>query len=120
MIKEGRFREDLFFRINVMPIYIPPLRERKEDVIHLCQFFIGEYNRKYGRNTGLSLEVCNLLEVYDWPGNVRELKSLIERLVIVSEGDKIKPEDFAGRLHEKYQVQSKLSRQYIGSERHDL
>lgn len=93
MIKEGKFREDLYFRINMLPIHIPPLRERKEDIVHLCHFFLEKFNKKYGKNMSFSNEVCDKLEAYSWPGNIRELKSLIERLIIVTEENKINIED---------------------------
>jgi len=89
MVKEGKFREDLYFRINMMPIYIPPLRERKEEIIHFCHHFLGKFNDKYHTNKVLSIPVCNKLENYNWPGNIREMRNLIERLILVSEGDKI-------------------------------
>jgi len=89
MIKDGTFREDLYFRINMVPIYIPPLRDRKEDIFHLCQLFIQRYNEKYGKNKVLSANVLNVLDDYYWPGNIRELRHLIERLVVVTEEDRI-------------------------------
>lgn len=69
-IAEGRFREDLYFRINTVPIYIPPLRERKEDIIHLANLFLNKYNKQYGKKHVFSSDVCNALESYDWPGNI--------------------------------------------------
>ncbi len=92
-IRDGRFREDLFFRINTMPIYIPPLRERQEDILHLANLFLQKFNKQYGTRHVFSSEVCDCLETYHWPGNIRELKSLIERLVLIADGPKITVND---------------------------
>ncbi|MGO8715977.1 MAG: sigma-54 interaction domain-containing protein [Smithella sp.] len=89
MIKKGKFREDLYFRINVVPIHIPPLRERKDDIIYLCQYFMNKFNKKYNTSKSFSIDVCNKLEGYNWPGNVRELENLIERLVLSTENERI-------------------------------
>ena len=83
---EGKFRKDLFYRLNVCPIYIPPLWERKDDIIPLAQHFISHYNLKFRKNIkGLHKEVKNLFLDYDWPGNVRELKNALERAMIFEE-----------------------------------
>ncbi len=82
-VKKGKFREDLYFRINVINIQIPPLRERKEDIIHLAQAFINHYNKENNRNiTGIDQNALSLLLAYDWQGNVRELKNTIESIII--------------------------------------
>jgi len=82
-VKEGRFREDLYYRLYVIPIYIPPLRERKEDLPLLVNNLIRKYNQDFGRNVrGILPEALNLLLDYHWPGNVRELENVIERAVI--------------------------------------
>ncbi|NOZ62625.1 MAG: sigma-54-dependent Fis family transcriptional regulator [Calditrichaeota bacterium] len=89
-IGRGNFREDLFFRLNVIPIHVPPLRERKEDIPLLVKHFIRNYSLKNGkREKKLSPEALSLFFEYDWPGNVRELKNFIERLVIMTDGDEI-------------------------------
>jgi len=83
-IKTGKFREDLYFRLKVLPTHLPPLRERKEDIIPLAESFITEYNRKFGKKvTGLTPEAKRALLNYYWPGNIRELKNLIERIFIL-------------------------------------
>ena len=83
-IAAGRFRTDLFFRLNVIPIQIPPLRERIEDIPVLTEHFLNKWNRKMGRNTvGFRPEAMELLMGYAWPGNVRELENLVERLVVL-------------------------------------
>ena len=87
-ITAGTFREDLFYRLNVFPIEIPPLRERGEDIPMLAQYFIDRYARKDGKKIGrASKETLDLFQLYPWPGNVRELQNVIERSVIVSEGE---------------------------------
>ena len=91
-VKEGNFREDLYYRLNVIPITLPPLRERKEDILPLANFFISQFNQKYKTNKHLSSQIATTLESYNWPGNVRELKNLIERLIIMSEKDEISHE----------------------------
>ncbi|WP_158737938.1 sigma 54-interacting transcriptional regulator [Alteribacillus sp. YIM 98480] len=89
MVADGTFREDLFYRINVIPITIPPLRERPEDVPLLAFHFLKQLNEQYGKNYHLSPEALNVLEVYPWPGNIRELQNLIERFVVSAEEDVI-------------------------------
>jgi len=85
-IAAGEFREDLFYRLNVFPIETPPLRERREDIPLLVQYFIDRYARKDGKNIGkVSRETLDLFQRYAWPGNIRELQNVIERSVIVSE-----------------------------------
>ena len=95
-IRQGRFREDLFFRLNVIPIHVPPLRERGDDVIRLAQHFVAEFAREYGRRPkALSAEALNVLRAYRWPGNVRELRNVIERLMIMVPGEVIGPADLS-------------------------
>jgi transcriptional regulator with PAS, ATPase and Fis domain len=101
MVKEGKFREDLFYRLNVIPLTIPPLRERKEDILPLARHFLVEANSTFHKAVKrLASETETLLLAYAWPGNVRELKNLMERLVILSTGDTIEadqlPPPFAG------------------------
>lgn len=82
-VKEGKFREDLFYRINILPIFIPPLRERKEDIPLLIKRFIAKINDEYGRNIGsITDEAVKILMEYNWPGNVRELENVIGRSII--------------------------------------
>jgi len=82
-IRAGRFREDLYFRLNVVPIFVPPLRERGDDVVRLAEHFIAEFSREYGRRVKrLSPGAVLRLRAYSWPGNVRELRNVIERLMI--------------------------------------
>jgi transcriptional regulator with PAS, ATPase and Fis domain len=89
MVEEGTFREDLFYRLNVIPIYIPPLRERSEDIPLLAFHFLQQLNKKYNKNYHLSPDALNLLEVYPWPGNIRELQNMIERLAVSADDSTI-------------------------------
>ncbi|MGI6737643.1 MAG: sigma-54 interaction domain-containing protein [Anaerovoracaceae bacterium] len=81
-VEEGRFREDLYYRLNVIPITVPPLRERREDIRPLIAMFLGRFNEKYGQNMSISRDALHILEQYSWPGNIRELQNIIERLVL--------------------------------------
>lgn len=95
-IRGGRFREDLFFRLNVIPIHVPPLRERGDDVVVLARHFIGEVAREYGRRLKhLSPEAEATLRAFRWPGNVRELRNVIERVMIMVPGETISATDLA-------------------------
>jgi DNA-binding NtrC family response regulator len=95
-IEEGRFREDLFFRLNVIPIIIPPLRERKEDIPALAQHFLNKYNSENSKNIEkIDPDAMMMLMGHNWPGNVRELENCIERAVVLCSGDAIAPEFFA-------------------------
>lgn len=91
-VEEGNFRQDLLYRLNVCPIFIPPLRERKEDIIPLAEHFIDSHNVKFRKNIkGLNRESNKLFLEYDWPGNVRELRNAIERAMIFEDKDRITP-----------------------------
>lgn len=81
-VAEKQFREDLYYRLNVMPLYLPPLRERREDIIPLSELFLSRYNRKYGLDRTLSAQMCRGLLDYSWPGNIRELRNVMERYAI--------------------------------------
>ena len=88
LIAEERFRSDLFYRLNVVPIYLPSLRDRKEDIFPLIEYFVQLFNKKIGRNiSNVSNQALKFLIDYDWPGNIRELKNVIEHMVITSKGD---------------------------------
>ena len=94
-VKAGKFREDLFYRLQVMPIALPSLRERKGDVIMLANYFIDQFNREFRKRIrGLSSSATALLEQYQWPGNVRELRNAIERAMLLSDRDHLEPQDF--------------------------
>jgi DNA-binding NtrC family response regulator len=93
-VDEGAFREDLFYRLNVIAINLPPLRERREDILPLAQHFIRKYSEENGRQISdhISPEVLSALEAHNWPGNVRELENVIERAVIIARGNSIERE----------------------------
>jgi DNA-binding NtrC family response regulator len=98
-IKQGRFRQDLYYRLNVVPITLPPLRERKEDIPELAQFFTTRFSKEAKKvSTGITPEAMEKLIAYDWPGNVRELGNVIERAVVLGLGPMIHLEDFAPRI----------------------
>jgi two-component system nitrogen regulation response regulator NtrX len=95
-IRAGRFREDLYFRLNVIPIYVPPLRDRREDIPRLAEHFMAGFAREYGRRMKTVDETAlAALQEYAWPGNVRELRNVIERLVIMVPGEVIAARDLA-------------------------
>ncbi|MGH9508026.1 MAG: sigma-54-dependent transcriptional regulator [Terriglobales bacterium] len=88
----GRFRQDLFYRLMVVPIFIPPLRSRREDIAPLASFFIEQFNRRFGKRIeGLTPEAARLMHDYAWPGNVRELKNVVQRAMILEDGPRIRP-----------------------------
>ncbi|RMG60616.1 MAG: sigma-54-dependent Fis family transcriptional regulator [Deltaproteobacteria bacterium] len=98
-VRQGRFREDLYYRLNVIPIRIPPLRERKEDIPLLLSYFIDLYNEKKGRHLeGVTDEAMEILLSYPWPGNVRELENLVERIVVIKGQGKITVEDLPEKM----------------------
>jgi two-component system, NtrC family, response regulator AtoC len=99
-VKEGRFREDLYYRINVIPIKLPPLRDRADDIPQLADFFLRRYNTRFRKRIqGITEQTMTLLQKYWWPGNIRELENLIERLVAVSDKDFISEEDLPLEFH---------------------
>lgn len=87
LVDEGRFREDLYYRLNVIPFNIPPLRERKEDIFPLAVFFLEQQKKLYQMEKSFTPEAIEVLETYDWPGNVRQLQNIIERLLVISDAD---------------------------------
>ncbi|GBD99900.1 nitrogen fixation protein VnfA [bacterium BMS3Abin07] len=89
LVSDGHFREDLYYRLNVVPIFMPPLRERREDIPLLMEFFLDRFNRENGKSISITTGVLDILVNYEWPGNVRELENAIERLVVMSKGKKI-------------------------------
>jgi len=94
-IRRGEFREELYYRLNVVPIHLPPLRERREDIPLLAEYFLKKYNQEVKKSIqGISPEAMTILLNYSWPGNVRELENVIERAVILEEGDMIGPASF--------------------------
>jgi transcriptional regulator with PAS, ATPase and Fis domain len=101
MVNRGDFRKDLYYRLKVMVLDIPPLRERREDILLLANLFIEEGNKELGKNIkGILPEARDLLSNYSWPGNIRELKNIIERAMILSTREKISPETLPIELME--------------------
>ncbi len=93
MVREGQFRQDLYYRLAIISIFLPPLRERREDILPMVEFFIERYNRRFRKNIrGLSEETRKLMLGYEWPGNVRELKNAIERAMILEEEEFLRPQ----------------------------
>ena len=112
-IQEGRFREDLFFRLNVVSVQIPPLRERKEDIPLLTQSFFRRACQNLKRpKMRISREAIDHLIRYDWPGNVRELENLIERSVILTKGNEIMPEDLPFQLAHAFTLENLHQKPY--------
>jgi transcriptional regulator with PAS, ATPase and Fis domain len=99
MIDEGAFRKDLFYRLNVLPVTISPLRERKEDIFPLLQFYLDTFNRRHKKNRYFSVKVIEILQHYSWPGNIRELENTVEQLVIMAKQDEISISDLPDRFH---------------------
>ena len=94
LIAQAQFREDLFYRLNVIPFFVPPLRERKEDIPLFTRHFLKELAATYGRRPReISDDAIEILMRYSWPGNVRELRNVIERMAILMKGEVIEPED---------------------------
>jgi len=99
-VQEGKFREDLFYRLNVVPIQIPPLRERPEDIIPLIKHFLQKNNQKFNETKTIGANTMVAMLKYPWPGNVRELENIIERLVITTKGNTIMPENLPSYISE--------------------
>jgi len=98
-VKKGNFREDLFYRLNVVPIYLPPLRERKEDFSHLVDFFIQKYNKKLGKRIqSLDEKALTVLMQFQWPGNIRQLENVLERMILLSEKMTLTLEDIPSEI----------------------
>jgi DNA-binding NtrC family response regulator len=90
LVKAKAFRDDLYYRLNVIPVYVPPLRARKSDIALLVQYFLEKYNRQFNRRVrSFSLAAIEAMQAYDWPGNVRELENIVERLVVISKHEAI-------------------------------
>ena len=98
-VSAGQFREDLYYRLYVIPLVLPPLRERGEDILRLAEHFLAEFNeRQQASVSGISDEACRVLQCHDWPGNVRELRNLMERLVVLKAEGEITAEDLPVKL----------------------
>src|SRR5690349_20529462 len=101
-MREGLFREDLFYRLNVIEVVLPPLRDRAEDVLPLVDHFLAEANRRSGKRiNGFSQQALKVLLAYPWPGNVRELANVVERAEALAEGGEIGPDDLPSQVRER-------------------
>jgi transcriptional regulator with PAS, ATPase and Fis domain len=100
-VQKGHFRSDLFYRLNVIPIHIPPLRNRPDDIPDLAQYFVGKFNQKYSRQKALTDDAIALLLKYQWPGNIREMENLLERIVIIGNKEKITQADLRCILYQE-------------------
>ncbi len=98
MVRQGQFREDLYFRLNVVPLYIPPLRQRREEIIPLVYYFRDKFGQTYSIKKDFAPEVFELFLDYDWPGNVRELENIVERLMVTSPGPMVIPDQVPEHL----------------------
>jgi transcriptional regulator with PAS, ATPase and Fis domain len=108
-VKAGKFREDLFYRLQVMPVPLPPLRERRGDIPLLASYYVDLYNREFRKRVrGLTPAAMTLLEQYQWPGNVRELRNAIERAMLLMERDRLEPDDFTTLTRSVAATQFKL------------
>lgn len=105
-VREGRFREDLYYRLNVISLTVPPLRERKEDIAPLASYFLKKFCAQTGKKLSFSDSALTHLGQYDWPGNVRELQNIIERTVILSAGPEIESEDLKLNIDEMLRVEN--------------
>jgi len=108
MVNEKKFREDLFYRLNVVPIHIPPLRDRQEDIFPLAHHFLKKYNEKFHVNKRVDPNAMATLIRYEWPGNVRELENIIERLVITTKDDTILPQNLPNYILNKEESTSDI------------
>ena len=101
MIEEKKFREDLYHRLNVIKIILPPLHKRKEDITLLINHFLNMYNKKFNKNIKISLNAYDHLNQYSWPGNIRQLKNLIQSLVLLNETERITTEDLPEKIRKE-------------------
>lgn len=102
MVEEKRFREDLYYRINVVSIHIPALRERKDDILPLIYYYFELFKTKYNKASVLSQELLDYLQNYSWPGNIRELENMIERLVVTAKPGVIEKTALSNKVLEEF------------------
>jgi DNA-binding NtrC family response regulator len=124
MIKKGLFREDLFYRLNVLPIHLPPLRQRKKDIEALSKHFIDKFNLKHSKSiTSITPEALDILKSHSWPGNIRELENVIEHSFVIETGSKITedslPESLKARYHKPVELITSLDSQAAGGQHLD-
>ncbi len=100
LVREGKFRQDLYYRLDVINIEVPPLRERRDNILPFAIHFIGKFNEKYGKHKELSMELGKIMRKLDWPGNIQELENLIETMVVLVQNDVIVPDDLPHRYRQ--------------------
>lgn len=105
LVEEGQFRDDLYYRLNVIPILVPPLRERKDDILLLTKHFECYYNKKYNSNKKIDNTVIDILHNYNWPGNVRELKNTIERMILLNDDNIISLKDLPANILKQKEIE---------------
>ncbi|HUV13023.1 MAG TPA: sigma-54 dependent transcriptional regulator, partial [Acidobacteriota bacterium] len=108
MMAAGEFREDLYYRLAVAPLFVPSLRERKEDIPLLIHHILSKLKERIGKEVALDQEAIEVLQTYRWPGNVRELENLVERLVVFSKTDRIKPDDLPSQFLQPKTINGKV------------
>jgi two-component system response regulator AtoC len=104
-VLSGNFRQDLLYRLRVIPLEMPPLREHKDDIEELCQVFLAEFNTLHGRSAKITADAINCLKQYDFPGNARELRNLMERASVLSRGPEITPADLPSEINQHFKQQ---------------
>lgn len=120
MVKKGEFREDLFYRLNVLPIQLPPLRERKNDIEVLARYFIDKFNRQYSKEiTGLSTEAMEIIKAHSWPGNIRELENVIEHAFVIETENQLTPSSLPESLTGKSMMSHPGLRTIVGHDDDD-
>jgi len=114
-VQEGWFREDLYYRLNVLPIYLPPLREKKEDIPQLIRYFLLRFTKELNKEiVGLKNESMELFMRYQWPGNVRELENVLKRAIIICKGSEILPEDLPAQSISAQELQTQVQEKFTG------
>ncbi|HHY96014.1 MAG TPA: sigma 54-interacting transcriptional regulator, partial [Firmicutes bacterium] len=114
LVRQGRFRQDLYYRLNVLTIWIPPLRERPEDILPLLHYYLHKSNEAFGLRRQLTAQTISCLLAYSWPGNVRELRNLMERLVLTARGETIDEEDLPASVRTSIGSARKESPEGVG------
>ncbi|AAC06546.1 sigma-54-dependent Fis family transcriptional regulator [Aquifex aeolicus] len=115
MVREGKFREDLYYRLNVVPIFIPPLRERKEDIPVLVHYFLEKFSKEYNKEVSITQEVMDAFMKYEWKGNVRELQNVLERMVILDTDGVLSEEDLPPEIRD-VKKESRIYNQTLNGE----
>jgi len=112
-VAKGKFRADLYYRLNVVPILLPPLRDRKEDIPLLFSHFLSKSNERNGREIKITSELLDFFINYPWPGNVREMQNLVERMVILAEGDRLTLSDLPPNLFSLEKIKQENAKEIV-------